>query len=177
MKCLKKWLSFLSVFCVLFAVFSSFPVYAVDYGTTYPQYVKQSNACFVECDTALGKGSIVFPVNYQKEYIGFYGSSGCELMNLYSNTITGQFVLENGTTYSVRASGFSKFEYQSTNGYYNNYYELNVTKIYNTNVEFSDSLGDRANTIYEFTMFEQLLLTFFIVFGFLILIVLFIRKR
>ena len=170
---MKKWLSFLSVFIGLFIVFSAFPVYAADYGTTYPQYVKQSNACFIECDTALGKGSIVLPVNYKRDYIGFYGSTGFDVMNLYSTTISGQFVLENGTTYSIRAQGFSKFQYQTDEGYYNNYYDLNVSNIYNTNVMFSDNLSDRVNTVFDFSLFEQFLLSvlvlFFIVVCFLLL--------
>lgn len=168
----KKCLSFLSVFIGLFIVLSVFPVYAADYGAVYPQYVKQSNACFIECDTVLGKGSLVFPINYQRDYIGFYGSSGTEVMNLYSSSITGQFVLENGTTYTVRAQGFSKFQYQSQEGYYNSYYDLNVSTIYNTNVQFSDSLSDRGNTVFDFSIFESALLSVLIVFFFLFFVLL-----
>ena len=154
-----KCLNFISVFIGLFIALSVFPVYAAEYGATYPDYVKQSSACFVECDTSLGKGALVFPVNYKKDCIGFYGKSGTDLMNCTSNTISGQFVLTNGTTYSVRAQGFGKFQYHTQDGYYNNYTDLNISQIYNTNVQFMDEQSDRGNVIFDFSLYEKFITT------------------
>lgn len=171
-----KCLNFLSVFIGLFIVFSAFPVYASEYGATYPDYVKQSSACFVECNTSLGKGSLVFPVNYKKDCIGFYGKSGTDLFNITSSTISGQFVLTNGTTYNVRAQGFSKFQYQTQDGYYNNYTDLNISQIHNTNVQFSDEHSDRENVIYDFSMYEKLVISLILIIGCIIIGLLLFKK-
>ena len=171
-----KCLNFLSVFIGLFIALSVFPVYAAEYGTTYPDYVKQSSACFVECDTSLGKGALVFPVNYKKDCIGFYGKSGTDLFNITSSTISGQFVLTNGTTYNVRAQGFSKFQYQTQDGYYNNYTDLNISQIYNTNVQLSDEQSDRENSIFDFSMYEKFIISLILIIGCVIIGLLLFKK-
>ena len=171
-----KCLNFLSVFIGLFIVLSAFPVYAAEYGVTYPDYVPQSSVCFVECDSVLGKGALVFPVNYKKDCIGFYGSIGTDLMNCTSNTISGQFILTNCTTYTIRSSGFGKFQYQSQDGYYNNYYDLNISKIHNTNVQFSDELSDRENLIYDFSMYEKIMISLLLIIGCIIIGLLLFKK-
>lgn len=142
------------IFILLFIVSLCFPTYAAEYGKQYPAYLKQSAGCFIECQTNLGKGSIILPRNYQYEYIGFSGS-GSNVMNLQSSSISGQFVLENGTSYEVRASGFSTFQYYSNSGNWGSYYDLTVSQIYNTNVQFTDEQGDRGNVIYNFSNYEK----------------------
>lgn len=164
-----KCLNFLSVFIGLFIVLSAFPVYAAEYGGTYPDYVNQSSSCFVECNTSLGKGSLVIPVNYKKDCIGFYGKSGTDLFNITSGTISGQFVLTNGTTYNVRAQGFSKFQYQTQDGYYNNYIDLNISQIHNTNVQFSDEQLDRENVIYDFSIVDKIFISLDLILIFVII--------
>ena len=146
------------IFTLLFTALLCFPTYAAEYGRQYPAYLKQSAACFVECQTNLGKGAIVLPRNYQYEYIGFSGS-GSNLMNLQSSSISGQFVLENGTSYEVRASGFSTFQYYNNSGNWGSYYDLTVSQIYNTNVQFTDDKSDRGNVIYYFSEYEKIVLT------------------
>lgn len=81
------------IFTLLFIVSLCFPTYAAEYGRQYPEYLNQSSGCFIECQTNLGKGSIILPRNYQYEYIGFSGS-GSNVMNIQSSSISGQFVLE-----------------------------------------------------------------------------------
>ena len=171
-----KCLNFLSVFIGLFIVLSAFPVYAAEYGVTYPDYVNQSSSCFVECNTSLGKGALLFPVNYKKDCVGFYGKSGIYLLNITSGTISGQFVLTNGTTYNVRAQGFSKFQYQTQDGYYNNYTDLNISQIYNTNVQFSDEQSDRGNVIYDFSVYEKFIITLILCLGCIIIGLLLFKK-
>ena len=171
-----KCSNFLSVFIGLFIVLSAFPVYAAEYGGTYPDYVNQSFSCFVECNTSLGKGSLVLPVNYRKDCIGFYGKSGTDLFNITSGTISGQFVLTNGTTYNVRAQGFSKFQYQTQDGYYNNYTDLNLSQIYNTNVQFMDEQSDRENSIFDFSMYEKIIISLILIIGCVIIGLLLFKK-
>lgn len=143
-----------AIFTLLFIASLCFPTYAAEYGKQYPAYLNQSAACFVECQTNLGKGTIVIPCNYQYEYIGFSGS-GSNLMNLQSSSISGQFVLENGTSYEVRASGFSTFQYYNNSGNWGSYYDLTVSQIYNTNVQFTDDKSDRGNVIYNFSNYQK----------------------
>lgn len=143
-----------AIFILLFIVSLCFPTYAAEYGKQYPAYLKQSAGCFIECQTNLGKGSIILPRNYQYEYIGFSGS-GSNVMNIQSTSISGQFILENGTSYEVRASGFSTFQYYDNKGNWGSYYDLTVSQIYNTNVQFTDEQGDRGNVVYNFSNYEK----------------------
>lgn len=150
MKGKKKCLS-CSVICILlFTVLLCFPVYAAEYGEQYPNYVNQSGGCFIECQTNLGKGALILPVNYCKETIGFSGAQ-YNVMNVTNSTVSGYFVLENGTSYNARASSFSTFQYQSNEDYYSRYYDITVSKIYNTNCYFVDYQGERQNSKYDFS--------------------------
>lgn len=160
------------IFILLFIVSLCFPAYAAEYGRQYPAYLKQSSACFIECQTNLGKGTVVLPRNYQYNYIGFSGK-GSNIMNLQSTSISGQFVLEDGTLYEVRSSGFSTFQYYNSNGNWGSYYDLSVSQIYNTNVQFADEQGDRGNVIYNFSNYQKfvvvlLSLSFCVMFVFVI---------
>ena len=157
------------IFILLFIVSLCFPTYAAEYGRQYPAYLNQSSGCFIECQTNLGKGSIILPLNYQYEYIGFSGS-GSNVMNIQSSSISGQFVLENGTSYEVRASGFSTFQYYDNKGNWGSYYDLTFSKIYNTNVQFTDEQEDRGNVIYNFSNFQK----FLVVIGTLIFVLILI---
>lgn len=165
-----KCLSCSVIFTFLFIVSLCFPTYAAEYGAQYPNYVNQSGGCFIECQTNLGKGSIVFANNYQEDTIGFYGS-GSNLMNISNSTVSGYFVLENGTTYDVRASGFSTFQYYTGNNW-GSYTDLTVSRIYNTNVQLTDEQGDRANTIYELGNFEKLVI---VLLGLILIALLFVH--
>ncbi len=156
-----KCLSYSVIFTLLFIVSLCFPTYAAEYGAQYPSYVNQSGGCFIECQTNLGKGSIVFAKNYQEDTIGFYGT-GSNLMNISNSTVSGYFVLENGVTYDVRASGFSTFQYYTGNNW-GGYTDLTVSQIYNTNVQFTDEQGDRANTFYELGNFEELVIVLLVI--------------
>lgn len=148
---------FSAIFTLLFIGSLCFPTYAAEYGRQYPAYLKQSAACFIECQTNIGKGTVVLPRNYQYNYIGFSGKDS-NIMNLQSSSISGQFVLENGTLYEVRASGFSTFQYYYSNGSWGSYYDLSVSQIYNTNIQFTDEQSDRGNVIYSFSNYEKFII-------------------
>lgn len=147
-----------AIFTLLFIVSLCFPTYAAEYGRQYPIYLKQSAACFVECQTNLGKGTVVLPRNYQYNYIGFSGK-GYNIMNLQSLSISGQLILENGTSYEVRASGFSTFQYYDSNGNWGSYYDLTVSSIYNTNIQFTDEQSNRGNVIFSFSNYEKFIIS------------------
>lgn len=157
MKGKKKCLSLSVALIGVFIMSLCFPVYAEEYGAQYPSYVNQSGGCFIECQTNLGKGTLILPVNYCKDTFGFSGEH-YNVMNITNGTVSGYFVLENGTSYNARASSFSTFQYQSNEDYYSRWYDLTVSKIYNTNTQFTDSNGNRANTIFNFEFSDLLLL-------------------
>lgn len=153
LKCLSLFVTFIGVFIMSLC----FPSCAEEYGAQFPSYVNQSGGCFIECDTTLGKGSLILPINYCTDTFGFSGQH-YNVMNITSNTVSGYFVLEDGTSYIVRASAFSTFQYQSNEDYYSRYYDLTVSKIYNTNAQFTDENGSRANTIYNLALSDWLLI-------------------
>ena len=152
-----KCLVFSVIFTLLFIVSLCFPTFAAEYGRQYPAYLKQSAGCFIECQTNLGKGSLVFARTYQFNYIGFYGNDS-NLMNLQSNSISGEFVLQNGTTYDVRANGFSTFQYYRSDDW-GRYYDLSISQIYNTNVQFTDEKLNRGNVIYDFSSYQLVIIS------------------
>lgn len=165
-----KCLSCSVIFTLLFIGCMSFQCFAEDYGATYPSYVNQSSASFIECQTNLGRGSIVIPKNYQYNSIGFSGKQ-YNLMNINSGSISGYFVLQNGTTYTLSASGFSTFQYRSSSGSYYSWYDLTVSEIYNTNVQFADEQGTRANLIYDFSNYEKIMVSLIFFFGFALIVI------
>lgn len=146
---------------VCFIVLCSFPLTASaqEYGVEYPNYINYSGGSFIEVQCALGRGSIVFQDTYKTGYIGFSGS-GYSLCNLSATNITGRFVLQNGTEYTCRLNSFSQPQYYYDVGMTREYRDLNVTNIYNTNVDLIDYTDrDRGfdtdifdNDVYKYTV-------------------------
>lgn len=134
----------LTLVCVL-----SLPVtaFAEDYGNEYPTYVKYSGGAYIEVQSAIGRGTIVLQDSYKSGYIGFTGDK-YYLCNLSNSTITGRFILSNGTEYTCRFSPFEAPQYYYQSGTVNQYRYLNTTQIYNTNCEFIDNTSlERNNKI------------------------------
>lgn len=153
----KKILAFfLSLICVVSFPFSAF---AEDYGTEYPNYIEYSGGSYIEVQSTLGRGTLIFQDTYKIGYLGFYGS-GYNLCNISNGTMTGRFILENGTTYQARISSFSTPQYYYESGVTREWRTLNTTKIYNTNCELVDNTShDRNNLLdifngdaYEYTV-------------------------
>lgn len=154
------------IVCVLFITLS-FPSFAAEYGEAYPSYVEQSGGCFIECQTNLGKGTILLPVNFVNNSLGFKGN-GKNLMNITSGTINGYLTLERGgnTSYTVRATNYSTFQYRNEQGM-NQYNDLTVTEIYNTNCFFVDNTElnrqtDRVNLTLENILSIAILFVIFV---------------
>ena len=134
----------LTLVCVL-----SLPVtaFAEEYGNEYPTYVKYSGGAYIEVQSAIGRGTIVLQDSYKSGYIGFTGDK-YYLCNLSNSTITGRFILSNGTEYTCRFSPFEAPQYYYQSGTVNQYRYLNTTQIYNTNCEFIDNTSlERNNKI------------------------------
>lgn len=153
----KVCLSFCVTFILLFTVSLCCPIYAAEYGGQYPAYLEQSGSCFIECQTNLGRGTIVVPLNYTNDTFGFYGD-GSQVMNLTSYTISGYFVTQSGTTYEMRFTSFSIPQYVYSSDWSSRYQDLTVTAIYNTNVSFVDDIGDRGSEIYNFSSFQTVII-------------------
>ena len=154
----KVCLSFCVTLILLFTVSLCCPIYAAEYGGQYPAYLEQSGSCFIECQTNLGRGTIVVPLNYTNDTFGFYGDGG-QVMNLTSYTISGYFVTQSGTTYEMRFTSFSTPQYVYSSDWSSRYQDLTVTAIYNTNVSFLDDVADRGSEAYNLTAYQEAVIT------------------
>lgn len=134
----------LTLVCVM-----SLPVtaFAAEYGNDYPTYVKYSGGAYIEVQSAIGRGTIVLQDSYKSGFIGFTGNN-YYLCNLSNSTITGRFILTNGTVYTCRFSAFEAPQYQTDSITNREWRYLNTTQIYNTNCEFVDNTSlERNNKI------------------------------
>ncbi|MCH5320866.1 MAG: hypothetical protein J1E36_03840 [Eubacterium sp.] len=134
----------LSLICAL-----SIPitVFAAEYGTEYPKYLNYSGGAYCEVQSSLGRGAFVVQDTYKTDYFGFVGT-GYSLCNLSNTTITGRFVLQNGTVYQFRFSAFNTPEYYYESGLTREWRAVTITQIYNTNIEFIDNTElERDNNI------------------------------
>ena len=114
-------------------------VYAEEYGNTYPAYVPVSGGAYIEVQCALGRGTLVFAREYKDGY---------SPANISRSTISGTYYTAAGAKYNARVNAMGETQYYRE--YTSSRYEwtnLNVTKIYNTNVKFEDFKDDRANII------------------------------
>ena len=129
---------------------------AADYETSIPSYVPYSGGAFFEVDdTALGKVTVIFPVDFLDNTFGF-DSGGTNIYNLTNSTINGYVVASNGTVYTARANRFTYVEYRasaSTNTYTALSPKMNTLKCTNINFItddpelFNDSYFNRDNFV------------------------------
>lgn len=133
--------------------FSSFPAIAATYGNDFPSYVPVSGGAYIEVESSLGTGTLVFPAQYQNGYIGFSGRRGFNLSNIYGGTISGYFYTASGQTYFVQSAYGQLIEYR-TISYPYDYNDLNISNILNTNVSLVDLQGERNNTVLDFSPFH-----------------------
>ena len=143
MKC-KKLIFIVSLMLILSIPITS---YAEDYGTDYPNYVPYSGGAYIEVQSTLGRGSLVFQDTYKNNYFGFYGT-GYDVFNISNSTITGRYITVGGTEYQARLTSFNTVQYYYSQGTVREWRDLVITKIYNTNCTFIDYTGaDRNNQI------------------------------
>lgn len=144
MKC-KKLIFIVSLMLILSIPITS---YAEDYGTDYPNYIPYSGGAYIEVQSTLGRGSLVFQDTYKNNYFGFYGT-GYNLFNISNSTITGRYININGTEYQVRFSSFNTAQYYYNQGTVREWRDLVITKIYNTNCTFIDYTGANRNNLID----------------------------
>lgn len=90
----------------------TFVSFAADYNTSLPSYVPYSGGAFFEVfDSALGKVTCIFPVDFLDGTFGF-NSSGTNIYNLTNSTINGYVITSNGNVYTARATRFNYVEYR-----------------------------------------------------------------
>lgn len=121
--------------------------FAEEYGSTYPDYVPVSGGAYIEVQSTLGRGALVFSSEYKDGYFGFYGT-GYSVANITKNTVNGTYYSSSGTAYNVRLSAMGEAQYYrevTTTRY--EWTKLSISKIYNTNCKFQDLKDDRGNVI------------------------------
>lgn len=117
----------------------SLPVCAMEYSTEYPSYLPISGGAYIEVQSTLGSGTLVFPREFQTDTFGFSGSS-FNLFNLTNVTVSGRFYTASGRDYRVRLSAFSTLEYYSeSSGWGGEWLSMSTSSIQNTNVRFIDN--------------------------------------
>lgn len=132
------------VLSLVFMLLMPITSYAEEYGTDYPKYIPYSGGAYIEVQSTLGRGSLVFQDTYKNNYFGFYGS-GYDVFNISNSTITGQFITANGTTYQARLTSFNSIQYYYSQGTVREWRDLLTTKIYNTNCTFIDYSDSHRN--------------------------------
>lgn len=153
---------------LIFAFSIPVTVYAAEYGSEYPDYVKFSGGAYIEVQSAIGRGTIVLQDTYKTGYLGFTGDR-YYLCNLSNSTITGRFVTTNGTVYNCRFSSFEAPQYYQDSGVSGTWRYLNTSDVFNTNVELIDLTDkDRGNLI---DVFDNNEFYYFVVSLMLVLIV------
>lgn len=124
----------ITLICSLLFTSSAF---AYTYTNDYPVYLPFVGAKYVEVNTSIGRGALVFSASIPDNYISV-GMSNSNIYNNTSSTLYGTFRLQNGGDYSIRFSAFSTPEYYTAGSYNPVYTPLSITEILNTNVKFVD---------------------------------------
>lgn len=155
---MKKLFIFLCTFIILNSAFIS-TAYAAEYGYEYPDYVPVSGGAYIEAESSLGTVTLVFPIDYKDGTFGFIDSGVASVCNLTRNTVYGYVYTRNNQSYEVRAAYGELIEYQLDDRYpYNEWTDLRLTQILNTNIQLIDLTEQGRQTDfqkYEFTYQEK----------------------
>lgn len=174
---MKKIIAFLITLCVVLGC--SVTAFAMEYGDKFPNYVNYAGGSYIEVNSSAGQGTLVLPVTYQNNTFSFSGVSGFNVCNITNSTVSGRFILRNGTEYSLRFQSFNTAEIRANSGYNPQWEILTIKNILNTNVIFMDNTdsnrqSDPVFVKYDFTFKEQFYISLAIVSVFLILFTQFI---
>lgn len=155
----KKVIKICAVCFICFIICFQSLVYASAYSEDYPNYLGIGNCAFIECNTNIGAGTFVFPIECRENKISFYNSY---LQNVTGSSISGKFIKYDGTTYEIRGQRLSNFQYVYSNGFNTEYRDFSVNSITNTNIKFSLANDTRENTVVVLNDFEKIILTCFL---------------
>lgn len=161
------------VLTLILALGCTTTAFAMEYGNTFPNYVKYSGGCYIEVSSSVGKGTIVIPNNFKNNTFSFSSRTGFNILNCTNSTVSGRFIFANGTEYLLRFAAFDTCEIRQSNSSYQ-WQSVTINSILNTNCDFMDNTdGDRQTderfVKYDFSFKEQFYIGFAVVALFLIL--------
>lgn len=148
------------VFCSvgLFVAFSVFAVCpwacnAQEYQQVPTEVINNSGAnVFTEVWCTQGHYVLVFPIDTDVKCLAFDGSSGYQLINNTSSTITGyayHLPVGGGNNYQFRMQSFGNLQFYLPSGQYYHWVDQSVTWIYATSMDLQDNYNNRGNDYYK----------------------------
>lgn len=152
----KRIIKICAVCFISLIICSQFLVCASAYSEDYPDYLSIGNCAFIECNTNIGAGTFVFPIECRENKISFYNSY---LQNVTGSYISGKFILYDNTVYDVRGQNLSNFQYIYKSGYNTEYRDITINSITNTNIDFSLANDTRENTVVVLSDFDKIIVT------------------
>lgn len=144
-----------------------FLVYASAYFEEYPDYLGIGNCAFVECNSNIGAGVVVLPIECRKDKVSLYQTN---LQNVSDSYISGKFVTYDGTSTDIRAQSLGNFQYTIRSGYNTEYQDLVITTVTNTNINFSLAEDTEENTVIVLSKEEQIGLAVFLIVSILLML-------
>lgn len=151
----KRIIKICAVCFISLIICSQFLVCAFAYSEDYPDYLSIGNCAFIECNTNIGAGTFVFPIECRENKISFYNSY---LQNVTGSYISGKFILYDNTVYDVRGQNLSNFQYIYKSGYNTEYRDISINSITNTNIKFSLANDTEENSVTVFDTYQKSLL-------------------
>ncbi len=161
------------VLTLILALGCTTTAFAMEYGNTFPNYVKYSGGCYIEVSSSVGQGTIVVPNQFKNDTFSFYNRTGFNIINCTNSTVSGRFIFRNGSEYMLRFSSFGTCEIRQNNSSYQ-WQPVTINSILNTNCFFmdntdSDRQTDERFVKYDFSFKEQFYIGFSSIAVFLIL--------
>lgn len=152
----KRIIKICAAFFISLIICLQFLVCASAYSEEYPDYLGIGNCAFVECNSNIGAGVVVLPIECRKDKVSLYQTN---LQNVSDGYISGKFVTYDGTSTDIRAQSLGNFQYTIRTGYNTEYQDLVITTVTNTNINFSLAEDTKENTVAVINDFEKTLLT------------------
>lgn len=161
---MKKITAFLLV-CIVLIAATCFMSSAA-FTSELPDYVNLSGGAWFEVyDSALGRCTVIFPVEFKDNIFGFkLSDSGLpsDIVNFSNSTVYGTVFTSDGSQYACRVSRFSTIEYQTTSSY-NQYVALSpdVVSLGNSNMLFlTDDTNYINDTVPDYQKYFLFIFTF-----------------
>lgn len=141
---------FLIIVCVLIIVFTPIlTAFAMFYDNDYLTFQSETGLTggkYVYCDSNLGSVYVVFPAD-RTQYISLIND--WEPINISSSTINVKIYTGYGSpTYEGRLTPFGTTEYRLNNNVGYTYYDLIITDIYDSNIEFITESNQYNSSLY-----------------------------
>lgn len=152
----KRIIKICAVCFICFIICFQSLVYASAYSEDYPDYLGIGNCAFVECNSNIGAGVVVLPIECRMDKVSLYQTN---LQNVSDGYISGKFVTYDGTSTDIRAQSLGNFQYIIRSGYNTEYQDLVITTVTNTNINFSLAEDTEENNVIVLSDFDKTILT------------------